>query len=274
MARLVLPMERSIERQATSGSAALAREKKMPLIGGVVLLIQFCFAYHALKTGRPYWWIFVIMAFPVAGCIIYYFVEVFPGSREQRSANSAARKLARVLEPDADLNKRVEELEICGSVDNKLALAAECMNHQMYPEAARLYASCLDAVYASDGAILFGLAQALVEGGDWGKASAAVERLKSNAPKFRPLEVQLLQARALEGRGDKDAALSAYRELIPVFVGLEARYRYGSFLSRLGKHDAAMEVFNDVVKCAKRFSSSLEEEERWASAAKRAIAGG
>lgn len=246
----------------------------MPLIGGVVLLIQFCFAYHALKTGRPYWWIFVIMAFPVAGCIIYYFVEVFPGSREQRSANRAARKLARVLEPDAELKKRAEELEICGSVDNKLGLAAECMTHQMYPEAARLYQSCLNGVYASDGAILFGLAQALVEGGDWSKAGAAIGRLKSNAPKFRPLEVRLLEARVLEGRGEKDAALSAYRELIPAFVGLEARYRYGSFLLRLGSQEAAMEVFNDVVKYAKRFSSSLEEEERWASAAKRVIAGG
>jgi hypothetical protein len=246
----------------------------MPIIGGVVLLIQLCFAYHALKTGRPYWWIFVIMAFPVAGCIIYYFVEVFPGSREQRSANRAARKLARVLKPDADLKKRAEELEICGSVDNKLALAAECMNHQMYAEAAKLYESCLSAVYALDGTILFGLAQALVEARDWGKASAAIERLKFNAPKYRRLEVRLLEARVLEGRGEHDAALSAYRELIPAFVGLEARYRYGSFLSRLGRHQAAMEVFNDVIKYATRFSSSLEEEERWASAAKRAITDG
>jgi hypothetical protein len=58
-----------------------------------------------------------------------------------------------------------------------------------------------------------------------------------------------------------------------VFVGLEARYRYGSFLSQLGRHEAAMETFNEVVKHAKRFSSSLEEEERWASAAKQAISG-
>jgi len=50
----------------------------MPIIGAIVVLIQFCFAFHVLKTGRPYWWLFVVMAFPVMGCIIYYFVEVFP----------------------------------------------------------------------------------------------------------------------------------------------------------------------------------------------------
>ena len=158
----------------------------MLIIGAVVLLIQSCFAYHALKTGRPYWWIFVIMAFPVAGCIIYYLVEVFPGSREHRCAGTELpRKLAQALQPDADL-KRVEELEIYGSVDNSLALAAECMNQQMYPEAARLYESCLNSLYASDGAILLGLAKALVGSGDWGEGRAAVERTQIERAEVPP----------------------------------------------------------------------------------------
>ena len=246
----------------------------MPLIGAIVLLIQFCFAFHVLKTGRPYWWIFIIMGFPVMGCIIYYFVEVFPGSREHRQANKAVRNLVKVLQPDADLKKRAEELEICGSVDNKIALAAECMNHRMYAEAIKLYESCLNGAWASDGAILFGLAKAAVEAGDWGKAAAAIARLKADAPRARPLEVRLLEARVLEGRAENDAALAVFHEIVPAFVGLEARYRYGDLLQRLGKHEAAMEMFNEVVKHSKRFTSSLEEEEQWASAAKRAIAGG
>ena len=98
-------------------------------------------------------------------------------------------------------------------------------------------------------------------------------KLKAQAPKVRPTETRLLQARVLEGRGETDAALAIYRELIPVFVGLEARYRYGSLLLRLGKHEAAMEMFNDVVKHAKRFASSIEAEEQWLAAAKQAIAG-
>ena len=246
----------------------------MPVLGAVALFIQLCFAYHALKTGRPYWWVFIIMAFPVAGCVIYYFVEVFPGSREQRSANKAARAFARALQPDADLRKRAEELEICGSVDNKIALAAECMNHQMYAEAARLYESCLAGAFAADGTIMFGLAKTLVEARDWEKARWTIARLKSDAPKVRPLETRLLEARVLEGQGQIDAALALYRELIPIFVGLEARFRYGSFLLRLGKHEAAMEIFNELVRHAKRYASPIEEEERWASAAKQAIAGG
>jgi len=245
----------------------------MPILGAVVLLIQFCFAFHALKSGRPYWWIFIIMGFPVMGCVIYYFVEVFPGSREHRKANKAARALARAFAPDAELKKRAEELEICGSLDNKIALAAECMNHRMYAEAARLYESCLNGVYASDGSILFGLAKAAVEGADWDKAAATLARLRKDAPKTRPQDARLMEARVLEARGDNDAALAAYRELVPTFVGLEARYRYGRFLLGLGRNEAAMQMFDEVMKHAKRFSTSVEDEEQWVSAAREAITG-
>jgi hypothetical protein len=245
----------------------------MPVLGAVVLLIQFCFALHALKTGRPYWWMFVIMAFPVMGCVIYYFVEVFPGSREHRNARKAARSLARALAPDADLRRRAEELEICGSLDNKMALAAECMNHRMHAEAAKLYESCLAGAYANDGAMLFGLARAAVEGADWRKAEQALARLKSAAPKLRPLEAQLLQARIHEGVSEYEAALAVYREILPAFVGLEARYRYARLLLHLGKQEAAMEMFNEMLKHAKRFTPSIEEEEYWANAAREAIGG-
>lgn len=245
----------------------------MPILAAVVILIQFCFAFHVLKTGRPNWWVFIIMAFPVMGCAIYYFVEVFPGSREHRNVNRTARKIAKALQPDADLKLRAEELEICGSVDNKLALADECMNHQMFGEASRLYESCLTGAFATDGIILFGLAQASVEQSDWEKASKAISQIQAEAPKTRPMEVRLLEARVLEGRGDNDAALAAYRDLVPLFVGLEARYRYGRFLARLGQHEAASHMFNEVVKHSKRFASSIEDEQRWASAARQAIGG-
>jgi hypothetical protein len=205
------------------------------------------------------------------GCVIYYFVEVFPGSREHRTVHKTARKLAKALQPDADLKRRAEELEICGSVDNKMALAEECMNHQMYVEAISLYESCLSGAFQSDGAILFGLARAAVEMQDWAKASETIARLKADAPKTRPLDVRLLEARVLEGRGELDAAIAAYDALITVFVGLEARYRLGALLARLGQNEAASHMFNEVIRHSKRFASSIEDEQQWAAAARHAM---
>ncbi|OQA30783.1 MAG: hypothetical protein BWY57_02650 [Betaproteobacteria bacterium ADurb.Bin341] len=246
----------------------------MPLLGAIVLLIQFSFVYHVFKTGRPYWWMFIIMAFPVMGCLIYYFVEVYPGSRQERQAHKAARRLIKKLQPDADLKKRAEELEICGSVDNKVALAGECFNHQMYTEAASLYESCLQGAFAKDSAVLFGLARACVEGEDWEKAEAALARLQEDAPKHRPLDVRLLVARTLQGRGRNDEAQAAYQALLPEFVGLEARFRYGELLRQLGQQEAALQMFNEVIAHAKRFASSLEDERQWVVAARQAVTPG
>ncbi len=80
-------------------------------------------------------------------------------------------------------------------------------------------------------------------------------------------------ARAAGALDETDAALAAYRALIPQFVGLEARYRYGRLLMRLGKSEAAMQMFNEVVTHARRYSSGMETEEQWAEAAREAIAG-
>jgi hypothetical protein len=244
---------------------------RMRILAGLLLLIQFSFAFHVFRTGRPYWWMFIIMGFPVMGCLVYYFVEVFPNSREERRAQRAARRIARALMPDAELKKRAEDVETCGSTANKLALADECCAHRMYIEAIRLYESCLQGAHAGDGTILFRLARAAVDAGEWDKAEAATARLKADAPRVRPMEVKLLEVRVLEGRGRTDEALALYQQLLPRFVGLEARYRYGSLLLELGRREAAMEMFDDVLRAAKRFASPIEEEERWAVAAKQAV---
>ncbi len=245
----------------------------MPLLGLLIVVIQFSFAFHALKTGRPYWWLFVIMGFPVMGCLIYYFVEVFPGSKEERKAHKTARSLIRKLQPDADLKKRVADLETCGSVDNKMALAEECLNHQMYEEAVTLYESCLKGAFADDGALLVRLAGAATEAGQWDKAQAVLECLAAVAPKHVSPETQLLHARIAQGRGQNDAALSAYRELIPEFVGLEARVRYGQLLDQLGQQEAALQMFNEVLAHSKRFASSIDSEHQWAEAARQGTKG-
>ena len=53
----------------------------MPLLAALSLAIQLFFIVHAYRSGAPRYWILVIFAFPVAGCVAYYFFEGFPKSR-------------------------------------------------------------------------------------------------------------------------------------------------------------------------------------------------
>jgi len=227
----------------------------MPVIGAVVVLIQLCFAYHALKTGRPYWWLFVIMGFPVMGCVLYYFIEVFPTSRESRKAEKAARAIAKAWDPERTLREKVADLEGCGSVENRVQLAKACMNHRMYADAATLYRSCLNGVYESDPEIRFGLACAHLLNGAFSEALELSRNLRASQPSFRATDVGMVLAKSLEGAGQLDAALGEFKLLADTYPGEEGRWRCAALLARLGRGDEAQEMLQRMLRNAKRLPS-------------------
>jgi hypothetical protein len=244
----------------------------MPILGGILLVIQLCFAYHALKTGRPYWWLFVIMAMPVAGCLLYYFIEVFPRSRESRSAEKAVRNLAKAFDPDKSLREHVANLEDCGSVDNRIALARSCMDRKMYREAVALYRSCLAGVHQSDPDIRFGLARAFVLAGDFKEAHAMALALRHSHASFRGPEVRLVMAKALEGLERLDEALAEYRVLADSYAGEEGRWRYGALLHRMGRSAEASDVFHRMLRNASRMPEHYREaQQQWLTLAREQV---
>jgi len=243
----------------------------MPVVAALTIFIQACFIFHVFKTGRPYWWAFIIFAFPLVGCLIYYLVEVFPNSQEHRSVRKTVRKVTQAMAPDAEFLKRVEEMEICGSVENKAALADECLARGLTVEAVRLYEQCVVGPYAGDAKLRYGLVQAYLADRQWGRALEVIDAFVRDQPEFRSNEVALLRARALEGKGDLDAARGVYERLLPGFVGLEARYRYAMLLKASGNGDAAREQLQTILAHAKRFRIRHEEEQEWVTAARRGI---
>jgi hypothetical protein len=243
----------------------------MPILGAVALLIQVCFAYHALKTGRR-WWIFVIMAFPVMGCVLYYFIEVFPSSREARDARKAARAIAKAFDPDKGLRERVADVEACGSVENRIQLARECMEQRMYADAAGLYRSCLCGVYETDPDMRFGLASALLLSGDYSEALDRTQRLRASHPGYRSADLDLVTARSLEGMGRLDDALKEFGVLADTYPGEEGRWRYGALLKRLGRADAAQDVFRGMLRNAERLPQHYREAQKsWLDLARQSM---
>jgi hypothetical protein len=241
----------------------------MPILGVVLLIIQLCFAYHALKTGRAYWWLFVIMGFPVVGSLLYYFVEVFPNSREARRAERAAQLIARSFDPDKSMRQHIANFEDCGSVDNRLRLAAACINRRMYRQAAELYRSSLTGVHENDPDIRFGLTNALLGGNEFKEAHAVAQGLRESHAAHRSAEVRLLAARALEGLGRFDEALAEYRVLADTSVGEEGRWRYGALLVRMGRTAEAGEIFRRMLRNAERMPAQYREaQDQWLALAR------
>lgn len=245
----------------------------MPAIFAITVIIQAFFIYHVFSTGRPYWWAFIILSMPVLGCLIYYFIEVFPNSREHRSARRVGRNLAHSLNPDAAMKRRIEETEICGSIDNKVALAEECLAAGLTHDAIRLYQSCLTGPHANDPVLIFGLARSYFENGADALAMAQIQQLQTNHPSFKASEISLLKARTLEESGDTFGALAEYEDIVPTYVGLEAKCRYAMLLKNAGHLKQAEGLFNEVLAHAKRFNISMESEQMWVTLAQQNLSG-
>jgi hypothetical protein len=248
----------------------------MPILGAVVFLIQFCFAYHAFKTRRPYWWIFVIMGFPVMGCLIYYFVEVWPNTRESTRASQALRRavegVSRSMDPEKELRRRIAELELNPSVDNRLALAAECLASKLPEEAVKLYRGCLTGPYAGDPHIKLALANAELAARDAAGARQTAQDLLTNHAGYKTGDVTLLLARALEAANDLHAAEAAYADAIRSFSGEEARFRYGAMLRARGQAERARALFAEIIKNSDRAPEFYRETQAdWIKAARREL---
>jgi hypothetical protein len=244
----------------------------MPLLIALTAFIQAFFLFHVFRTGRPYWWALLILSTPVIGCVIYYFVEVFPGSREHRNAKRVANQVAFAFMPNAELQRRLMDVELCPSVNNRIAAAEGLMRCGMYYRAVGMYESALTGIYATDPQLLMGLARAHVNNHTFEQAREVLERLSRIDARFRPDEARLLNARALEGLGRDPEALHEYEELTHVFVGLEAKCRYALLLKRMGFHKQANHIFRDVLVYARRFNIRLEAEQVWIDTARRSLA--
>jgi hypothetical protein len=245
----------------------------MPVLLALTVFIQACFIIHVYRSGRPYWWAFIILSFPVVGCIAYYFIEVFPGSREHRSARRAITELTRALHPDAELQKRSEEMQVCGSVANKTALAEECILAGMFSEAVTLYRGCLSGPYERDTHLQFGMARAYFYDGQFDMADQCLQRLVTLDSDHRPDEVRLLATRILEARGDLNAALLKYEELSQTAAGMEPKVRYGLLLERLGFTRQSRMVLEEVVNNARR-NANIDSEREWVAVARSHIVSG
>jgi hypothetical protein len=242
----------------------------MPLII-LTVIVQACFIFHVFKTGRPYWWAYVILGFPVLGCLVYYFVEVFPNSREHRAANRAARGLDRALNPDKELRRCMEAVDISPTVQNRVALAEELLRHNRPQEAVQLYREARSGVHANDPDLAFGMVNAHLANNQVADARVLLDELVAKHSSYRPDAVGLLRARVLEISGDGEGALAQYERVVESYVGLEAKVRYGQLLKKLGHEAHAQSVLQEVVAHAKRFKIKHEEERAWVDVARREL---
>lgn len=235
---------------------------------GLSYIVNIMLIVHALKTGRQYYWIFIIMT-PVIGPIAYVLVELLPELSNDYRAKRAFRGIKRTLDPGADLRRHQKQNKLSGSVDAKRHLAAELVAASRFDEAIDHYRKALTGLYEWDPEMMLGLAQAYFGAGHFDQTKITLDQLIEHNPEFKSPDGHLLYARSVEASGDIDAALEEYEAVSGTYPGLEAKIRYANLLEENGHPDKAKAAYDEALTTADLSPKFFKNaQKRWINAAR------
>jgi hypothetical protein len=221
----------------------------MPLLGlGLHVLIALIFAVHAVRTGRPIYWLFILFSFPLLGSLVYFLVEYLPGTRLERGVGTAARSLGRSLDPGRELRQARRAFELAATVQNRMRLANALLAAGNAAEAIEHLDACLQGPFANDPEIRLGAARARLASG---KAVAALElliALRQRNPEFRPEPVSLLMAQALAAAGRPQEARAEFEAALARFDSVEARAQYAIWAAQAGDLGTAQRMRDELAR--------------------------
>lgn len=242
-----------------------------PLIVLSVLLQIGC-AVHVVRTGRPLYWIFILLIGSYIGVLIYLVAAVLPDMRHSPGANRIARNARDAIDPGRHRRRAERQLEIADTQDNRRRLAEQALHDGDYAQADALYDKALSGLYATDPTLMLGRAQAQFGLGRPERTREILDALIAANPDFRSAEGHLLYARAVEACGDHAAAVEEYEALVQGYPGEEARVRYGQMLERMGERERAEAQFREALRRADLAPAHYRRAQReWLQVARNAL---
>jgi hypothetical protein len=232
----------------------------MPFVGiGLHVLIALFFAIHAVRSGQPIYWLFILFSFPLLGSIVYFIVIYLPDSRLHTGARKAVAVAARALDPSRELREARAAFDFTPTAQNQMRLAAALLAAGAAAEAAANYEACLKGPFASDPEIKFCAARASLESGNCARSAALLQEIRAADAGFRAEPVQLLLARALAGAGRSAEARAQFEAAVARFGSFESRAEYAIWDLESGDGRAAQRLQADIDQTLQRWNRHNRE---------------
>lgn len=236
------------------------------------VVLQIACAVHVVRTGRPMYWIWLLLIGSYIAIAVYFFAEILPGLGNSPTSRKALRSAHDRIDPDRHRRKAARQLDVADTALNRKTLAEESLRSGDFQQAEQLYRSALTGLYKTEPNLMLGLAQAQFGLQQPQQARDTLDALIAANPAFRSHEGHLLYARAVEACGDIPKALEEYAAVVAGFPGEEARVRYAQLLKRHGQTEQARELLNESLKRADLSPAFYRREQRpWLDLAKREL---
>lgn len=236
------------------------------------LVLQAACCVHVVRSGRPLYWIFILLAFSLLAVLVYVCVAVIPDLRNDPTARRGLRKMRQRIDPQREQRDASRQLDVADTPENRRRLAQTLLEQGDYARAAELYQGALRGIYQDDPDLMLGLAKAQYGLGQAADTRKTLDALIAANPNFRSHDGHLLYARAVEDSGSIDEALHEYETLAQGYPGEEARVRYAQLLLRAARPQDARAVFEQVLRHAAASPKHYQREQRaWIDLARKGL---
>jgi hypothetical protein len=226
----------------------------MPFVGlGIHFLIALFFAVHAIRSGQPLFWLFILFSFPLLGSLVYFVTIYLPNSRLERGAMRAVAAAGKAIDPERELREARSAFEDTPTAQNQMRLASALLDLGYAEEAARNYEACLQGPFANDSEIKFLAARALVDSGRYQEAITYLQGIQAADQSFRAQAVAILLARAYAGANRVADARNAFESALTRFGGFEVLAEYTIWALQSGNIDTANRLQAELDKVTKRW---------------------
>jgi len=239
---------------------------------GLSLIISIALCVHAVRTNQNMYWLWIILAIPWLGALVYFVAIVLPEMLGGSTARRVSVATRAALDPERDYRTAKRAHDDSPTVGNAMRMAAAAADLGRFDEAERLYGDAARGIHADDPTLLLGRANALLELNRYEEALGVLEALGHNIDQGRTPQAALALGRACEGVGRITEADTAYAWAAERMPGLEAMARYAAFMARHGRRPEAEALVADIDKRIARIKGPLRGEARgWRDLAAQAL---
>lgn len=255
----IRPTRKDIVAARSSGCAAGLFIQQlsfaMPIFGlGLHLIIAIFFAVHAVRTGRPMYWLLILFSFPLLGSIVYFAAVFLPHSRLERQARMAGHALQKKLDPGRDVREARQAFDLTPTAHNQMRLASALLEAGQTAEAVAQYDACLQGPFAGDAEVILGAARARLAHGQAAAAITLLLPLRTRQPAFRPEETGLALGRAYTACGQRAEAGEQFIAAAERSGSVEARVELALWALANGQQAVAQRELTEIAHARKHMT--------------------
>jgi hypothetical protein len=235
-------------------------------IGQFSLVIQIALCVHVYRTGRPFWWIWIILMAPFIGGLLYAFMELLPDARR---TGRHVLNFSWFIPKSVIIRRLQEELEDSETLERRLTLAALLYEAGRKEEADEVASPAVSGVFKDDPMVIAEVCWYKLELGRAQEAQRLLACANTKSNKAMIPRLALLTARVQFCNQAYAEAKAAFDGLHSYGLGEEPRFYSAECLAKLGDREGAEVLYRDIIKKYRKGNPVWRRSEKsWFKAAK------